>query len=568
MDEMLEGFTDLYPEYVQRVQGGVIRSNPGKPGKVAVIVGGGSGHYPAFCGVVGEGFADGAVVGNIFTSPSTQDAVNVGLAAHNGAGILFITGNYAGDVINFDLARDQLRSDGLAVNNFYVTDDVASAPIHEITKRRGIAGDFTVFKIASAAAEQGLDLTQVTALATRANENTRTLGVAFAGCTLPGAKEPLFNLPLGKMGVGLGIHGESGISEDELPSADEVASILVEGALRELSNSKIKKIAVLLNGLGSTKYEELFVTWRTVSRLLKEKGYEVIQPEVDEIVTSLDMAGCSLTITLLDEELERLWRAPANTPAYKKGETTKLEVGSQRKVTGTQNQTKSVEYSASSKSQAIAGFLGTVFEDLQRVIAEAENDLGKLDSVAGDGDHGRGMLKGISAASKSATHTVSMQGGVKTLLTQAGEEFAAKAGGTSGVLWGAAIKSAGEIIDENATSYSAQDLVICIQRAVERIASLGKAQIGDKTMLDAMIPFATIFEFAIANGSSIHAAWTSACQAASEAAKETSNLPPKIGRARPLAEKSLGTPDPGAMSFVLIVNAIQHLLPIENSRGI
>ena len=152
MEEMLEGFCTLYPQYVAPVSGGVVRSTESKAGKVAVVVGGGSGHYPAFCGVVGPGFADGAVVGNIFTSPSAQDAYNVGKAAENGGGLLFITGNYAGDVLNFNQAQNTLLAEGYQVKNFYVTDDVASASKDEITKRRGIAGDFTVFKVASAAA--------------------------------------------------------------------------------------------------------------------------------------------------------------------------------------------------------------------------------------------------------------------------------------------------------------------------------------------------------------------------------------------------------------------------------
>ena len=246
-DQMLEGFTALYPQYVQLVSGGVVRSTNTNRGKVAVVIGGGSGHYPAFCGTVGPGFADGAVVGNIFTSPSAQDAYNVGKAAENGGGIFFITGNYAGDVLNFNQAQADLIAEGFAVRNFYVTDDVASAPIEEKSKRRGIAGDFIIFKIACAAAEKGMNLADVERLAIHANDLTRTIGVGFDGCTLPGATSPLFTVPQGKMGLGLGIHGEPGISEDLLPTAHELAEILVAGALRELENNPIKRIAVILN---------------------------------------------------------------------------------------------------------------------------------------------------------------------------------------------------------------------------------------------------------------------------------------------------------------------------------
>ena len=288
------------------------------PGKVAVVVGGGSGHYPAFCGVVGTGFADGAVVGNVFTSPSTQDALSVGRAASNGAGLVFSTGNYAGDVMNFTLAQQRLCDEGIDTRVVFVTDDIASAPVEEINKRRGIAGDFVVFKVAGAAAEAGYDLDGVERVARLANDRTRTLGVAFAGCTLPGADSPLFTVPDGQMGVGLGIHGEPGVAEADLPRAADLARRLVDGVLAEAPGDTTR-VGVILNGLGSTKYEELFVVWRSVAPMLRDAGYTLVDPEVGELVTSLDMAGCSLTLVFLDDELEALWRAPADTPAYRKG---------------------------------------------------------------------------------------------------------------------------------------------------------------------------------------------------------------------------------------------------------
>lgn len=187
-DDMLVGFLDANARYVVGVPGGVVRAHKTRPGKVAVVIGGGSGHYPAFCGTVGPGFADGAVVGNIFTSPSDEDAASVARAADGGAGVLLTTGNYAGDVMNFNLAVTQLKSEGIDARYFAVTDDVASAPRGEESKRRGIAGDFTVFKCASAAAEEGADLDDVVRVAGAANAATRTLGVAFDGCTLPDRK--------------------------------------------------------------------------------------------------------------------------------------------------------------------------------------------------------------------------------------------------------------------------------------------------------------------------------------------------------------------------------------------
>ena len=320
MEDALAGFLDANSQYVAGVPGGVVRATETPPGKVAVIVGGGSGHYPAFCGVVGPGFADGAVVGNIFTSPSTDDAYNVGKAADNGGGVLFSTGNYAGDVMNFNLAQERLTAEGIDTRNIYVTDDVASAPVEELHKRRGIAGDFVVFKVAGAAADAGYTLDEVERVGRLANDRTRTMGIGLNGCTMPGADDQLFHVPKGKMGVGLGIHGEPGIAEEPLPPAAEVGEMLLDRVLAEEPADSSQRVGAILNGLGATKYEELFVVWKTVAGLLRERGYTVVDPEVGELVTSLDMAGISLTLVHLDdEELERFWTAPADTPAYRKG---------------------------------------------------------------------------------------------------------------------------------------------------------------------------------------------------------------------------------------------------------
>src|SRR5918912_4123302 len=332
-EDLLAGFLDVYADRVLRVEGGVVRATE-TPGKVAVVVGGGSGHYPAFCGVVGPGFADGAVVGNVFTSPSAQEAYSVGRAAAAGAGLLFSTGNYAGDVMNFTLAQQRLQREGVDTRVVFVSDDIASAPPEEAHMRRGIAGDFVVFKVAGAAAEAGYSLDEVERVARRANERSKTLGVAFGGCTMPGATAPLFTVPEGQMGVGLGIHGEPGIADAELPRAADLARRLVEGVLAEAPEHGDRRIGVILNGLGATKYEELFVVWRTAARLLREAGWTIVEPEIGELVTSLDMAGCSLTVVFLDEELERLWRAPADTPAYRKG-TLEQAAGPRRVVADT-----------------------------------------------------------------------------------------------------------------------------------------------------------------------------------------------------------------------------------------
>jgi dihydroxyacetone kinase len=560
-EDMLEGFLDLHRRTVIGVPGGVVRAEETPEGKVAVVVGGGSGHYPAFCGVVGPGFADGAVVGNIFTSPSTEDAYQVGRAAASGAGLLMSTGNYAGDVMNFTLAQERLIAEGLDTRLVFVTDDIASAPADEPHKRRGIAGDFVVFKVAGAAAEEGYDLDAVERVARHANDRTRTLGVAFDGCTMPGAEEPLFTVPAGRMGVGLGIHGEPGIAEDALPRAAELARRLVDGVLAERPADAGPRVGAILNGLGTTKYEELFVVWRTVSRLLAERGLEVVDPEVGELVTSLDMAGCSLTLVHLDDELERLWCAPASTPAYRKGG---LPQGGQgRRLRSAEDVTKTAAAAtpqASEDSRRCAATVVAALEAMRATLLEHEDELGRLDAVAGDGDHGRGMTKGISAALDEARRAAEDEAGAASVLAAAGDGWAAKAGGTSGVLWGATLSSIGRRLGDTGGPVEPTDVVEALEAGLASLQNLGGAEPGDKTIVDAFGPFVEALRDCVQSGTALAEAWAAASETCVGAAAATADLRPRLGRARPLAERSVGTPDAGATSFALCARAVTAVL--------
>lgn len=559
-EDMLVGFVAANSQYVTAVPGGVVRTNEPTSPKVAVVVGGGSGHYPAFCGVVGPGFADGAVVGNIFTSPSTDDAYHVAKAAHSGAGVLFMTGNYAGDVMNFDLAQARLSAEGITTRNVYVTDDVASAPADQIAMRRGIAGDFVVFKVASAAAEAGCDLAEVERVARIANDRTRTMGIGLDGCTLPGATDALFHVPAGSMGVGLGIHGEPGIAELPLPSASDVAKLLVERVLAEAPADDSKQIAVILNGLGATKYEELFVVYGTVAQILTERGYTIVEPEVGELVTSLDMAGISLTVSYLDDELGRFWQAPADTPAYRKGAAVSTAIGGRRRVTASPQAPAAQLTEGSPAAYAAACIAERALAAMATVLHEQADYLGQIDAVAGDGDHGRGMVKGVDAACAAAHQAVASKYGFTSVLTAAGNAWASKAGGTSGVLWGASLAAAGSAVADNANQVRAEDVLAAVRAFTTALTTLGKAQLGDKTMVDALVPFVDTLANGVEAGIGLTAAWQAAAAKATEAAEATAALRPRLGRARPLAERSIGTPDAGALSLAMCLQAIGQVI--------
>ena len=316
--ELIEGFVAAYGRLVQRVPNasGVMAVDAPHAGKVTLIIGGGSGHYPAFCGYVGPGLADAAVMGNVFAAPSAEQVVRVTKAAAGERGVLYCYGNYSGDVLNFDMAEARCRREGLDVRTVRVSDDVASAPIEHAADRRGISGDFFVFKLAGASAARGDTLDEVERLAQKANHCTRSFGVAFGGCTLPGRNEPLFTVEPGRMELGLGVHGEPGVSSSHMRPAAEVADLLLDTLLAERPAGAGSQVAVLLNGLGSTQYEELFVLYKDIHRRLTQEGLQIYRPVVGELVTSLDMAGCSLSLLWLDEELQTLLDAPCESAAY------------------------------------------------------------------------------------------------------------------------------------------------------------------------------------------------------------------------------------------------------------
>lgn len=566
-DEMIAGFVAANGRYVRSVPGGVVRSTATPAGHVAVVIGGGSGHYPAFGGLVGQGLAHGAAMGNLFASPSTQQVRSVATAAQSGGGVLLTYGNYAGDVLNFDAAQEQLRAAGIACETVTVTDDISSAPLAERHKRRGIAGDLTVFKAAAAAAEAGCPLDEVVRVARLANDRTRSFGVAFTGCTLPGADAPLFTVPEGRMAVGLGIHGEPGIDETDVPTADGLAELLVSSLLAErpegVEQAAGARVVPILNGLGALKYEELFVVYRRIAELLENAGIEIVDPHVGEYCTSFDMAGGSLTLFWLDDELDRLWQAPVETPAYRRGAVAVVE--RREPATVVEQATRAVAPGSRASHAAAAVALGAL-EAVAGVIDASVDELGRLDAIAGDGDHGIGMQRGARAAVEAARTAVALDAGAGTTLAHAADAWSDRAGGTSGALWGVILRAVGDALGDEARP-ERRAVVDGIAAAAAGVVAHGKAQPGDKTMVDALLPFAEALARDVDGGSRLADAWSVAAIEATRAAAATADLLPRVGRARPHAEKSLGTPDPGAHSFALIVTAVGRTLAADQKGG-
>ncbi len=559
--QLRAGYAAAYADWVSEVRGGVVRATATQPGEVAIINGGGSGHYPAFAGLVGPGLVHGTAMGDLFASPSSAQVVDVSRAAAGDAGVLFVVANYAGDVLNFGEAAETLRADGVTVDTVFITDDISSAPRQERHQRRGIAGGLAVYKVAGAAAADGRSLEDVAALARLANDRTRSLGLAFRGCTFPGATSAHFTVPEGMMALGMGIHGEPGIEMLPMATADEVAHLLVERLLIDLpegvTDAAGQRAAVILNGLGSVKYEELFVTYGSVARHLEDAGVTIVQPEVGEFVTSFDMAGLSLSIVWLTDELETLWTAPASSAGYRKGQVALAPASQRSTITTRQESPIPVSTPA---SQAVASSIVVLLEVALREIAQLVPELGRLDSVAGDGDHGIGMQRGVSAALDAARDAVARGAGASTVLERAGEAWADRGAGTSGALWGTMLRAVGAEFSDDST-VDAQTVVVAVNAARLSVMERGGAALGDKTMVDAIVPFADRLAERIAAGDSLAIATADAAHTAMTAAELTAQFRARLGRARTHADSSIGTPDPGAVSFAAIVTAVARVFP-------
>lgn len=322
VDEMLEGILAAHPRHLTSVDGSprsiIARDGP-RPGKVGLVIGGGSGHEPTFLGFVGKGLADAAAIGNVFASPPPDPILECAKAVSGGAGVLFMYGNYAGDVMNFDMAAEMAGMDDIEVRTVLTTDDVASAPLDQRQKRRGVAGNFFIFKAAGAACDLMLSLDECERIARKANDRTFTMGVALSPCSLPQTRRPNFEIGADEMEIGMGIHGEPGIARGKLGTADEITDEMLDKIFAEMAPKRGDKVAVLVNSLGSTPLMELYIMNRRVKQRLDAIGVSVHATWVGNYCTSLEMAGASVTLFHLDEELQTMLDHPCDCAMFRAG---------------------------------------------------------------------------------------------------------------------------------------------------------------------------------------------------------------------------------------------------------
>lgn len=317
--ETMEGIVLAYGDKVKLLDGDeriLVTNYPVQEGKVGIVTAGGSGHLPVFLGYVGQGMLDGCAIGNVFASPSAGKMADMIRACDKGRGVLCLYGNYGGDNMNFDMACEMVEMDDIETRTVRVKDDVASSPAETREKRRGVAGMVYAFKVAGAAAEAMMSLDQVAETARRALENIRTMGVALSPCIVPQVGQPTFRILEDEIEIGMGIHGEKGIEVRKMMTADEVAETLMGRITEDMPLKQGDEVSVMVNGLGATPMEEQLIVYRRVHQLLDDMGVKVVMPHVGEYATSMEMAGLSVTVFKLDEELKGLLLAPAKTPFY------------------------------------------------------------------------------------------------------------------------------------------------------------------------------------------------------------------------------------------------------------
>ncbi|SES41330.1 dihydroxyacetone kinase [Tranquillimonas rosea] len=559
ISEAIAGMVSAHPEILTKrgeTSRAVVACDGPRDGKVAVVVGGGSGHEPAFAGYVGRGLADAAAVGNVFASPSPEQILDAARAVDGGAGVLFLYGNYTGDVMNFDMAAEELEAAGSPARSVAVTDDVASAPNDRKQERRGIAGDFFVFKIAGAAAEAGRDLDGCLAAARAANAATASMGVALTACSMPQTGKPNFEIGAGEMEIGMGLHGEPGMRRGPLETADAVTDELFAPVADALQLARGDRVAALVNGLGATGLLELYVIQRRLAQLLDENGVSVHRTWVGEYATSLEMAGASVTLLKLDDDLTRLLDAPCRAPALSVGsDIPKAEGTLTRRNRDTRTETQAVDRSALATDGPITP---ETFRAMVRAAAAAIRDqrdwLSELDGVIGDGDHGVTMDIGWSAvlsALDSATPDETITGTNRRMA----KAFLDAVGASSGPLYASAMTAAAAAVSDR-LNLDAGATVAWLRGMRDGIISRGGAAPGDKTMLDAWLPAVDHAESALAEGRDALACLAAARDGARSGRDDTAQMESRRGRSKKLGARSVGHVDPGAASTHVILAAM------------
>ena len=547
MREMLEGIADLAPHLALIPDAGVIlRADiPADPAArpVALLSGGGSGHEPAHAGYVGTGMLAAAVAGDVFTSPSV-DAVLAGIRAAAGpAGAVLIVKNYTGDRLNFGLAAELARAEGIPCEIVVVADDVALCDTVPADRRRGIAGTVLVHKIAGAAAAEGLDLAAVAHAAREAAAAIGTMGVALGACTVPAAGRPGFDLPDDQMELGLGIHGEAGVQRAPRAPADAIVAHMLDVVRSDLALREGQRVALLVNGLGGTPPMELAIIARHALARLRAAGLVVERAWCGNFLTALEMPGCSLSVMRVNDAVLQRLDAPVGATAWPGGG---LVPPARQAITPPPEDAPPPTGSADARLRAIAHAVAGALE-------AAEAELTRLDTVAGDGDLGLSLARGAAAIRALPDHAWADPA---TALTRTADAMRQAIAGSSGPFYAVGLLRAAAMLPQTGP-LTARHWAAAFRSAVAAIGDLGGAQPGDRTMLDALHPAAETFSAAVQARADAEKAWRDAVAAAEAGVEATRAMHPRLGRASYLGARVVGHPDAGAAAVVAWLRAIR-----------
>ncbi|MDC7287595.1 dihydroxyacetone kinase subunit DhaK [Blautia schinkii] len=571
--EMCRGIAQANPSVELITKYKVIKKKEINPSKVSLISGGGSGHEPAHAGFVGKGMLDAAVCGDVFASPSQIQVYQALRATASEKGTLMIIKNYSGDMMNFKNAAHLAAEDGIQVDYVKVDDDIAVEDSLYTVGHRGVAGTVLVHKITGAAAEAGAELSEVKRIAQKAIDHVKSIGFAFSSCTVPAKGTPTFELGEDEMEYGVGIHGEPGISREKAASADELADRMTDSLLKELNmdGDSQEEIAVLVNGFGATPLQELYILNNSVMKRLKAHGVKASRVYVGNYMTSIDMEGASLTFMKLDQELKGYLTAPSQAPGFP-------VFGDEKDVSfvcGAEEETISRESSFTvetapecsriKNNKLSLGNIVYMVDKMAEVIINNEVPFCELDSHAGDGDFGMSVAKGFRQLKREWPEIIENgKDSIGSFLQECAIVIMEYCGGASGPIWGSAFRAAGRIAGDR-MEVSVSEFAEIMQAAVKGIQETGArsfgrgAVVGDKTLIDALVPCADIWSEASPEDS-VKTVMTRAAQAAVAGAKKTEEIVARMGRAGTVGERSIGYPDAGAYGLGVIFTDVAEAM--------
>ncbi len=578
VSEMCHGFAMAHPHVTLDEKYNVIRKKEIDQEKVTLICGGGSGHEPAHAGYVGQGLLDAAVCGDVFASPSQIQVYRAIRETQSKKGTLLIIKNYSGDMMNFTNAMALAAEDGLCVDYVRVDDDIAVQDSLYTVGRRGVAGTVLIHKIAGAAAQRGMSLPEVKAVAEDAVRNVKSLGFALTSCTVPAKGTPTFTLAEDEMEFGVGIHGEPGVRREKVATADELAQRMVDALLRELPEDGCPEgIAVLVNGFGGTPLQELYLLANSVAKVMKERCCHVQRILVGNYLTSIDMAGASLSLMGLNQQRKELLNDPCCAPA--------LTIdGPQLPNMALAAEDKTMDAAEVSYTKESPAAWGNVqgqcltkqnimymVDDMSETIIAKEVPFCELDSYAGDGDFGMSVAKGFRQLKTEwkeimadHSHTIG------AFLDSVSMIIMEHCGGASGPIWGSAFRAASRFVGEKET-LDLRDFAGMVQAAADGVYRTGErsfgrgAQVGDKTLMDALIPCAQSLTDSAAAGADVETALQEAARAAAEGAEKTKDIVARMGRAGTVGERSLGYPDAGAYALGVIFHHLADAMRYDGA---